>query len=238
MRTLLAFTLAASLAPMAAHAADMTVTGDTLDVRGVIGMGDGLRLKANLAAADQTNTPVRWVRLASPGGFLSEGLEMAREIRTHHLNTSVAPNAFCASACFLPFAAGWGKVVGANARVGVHSAYGTLTRADDERATTAMAAFAKDLGVPAPILDEMAGKTGDEMGWLSAQELKLMGATVSTVNVMNDWQMPGEATYDAVASAKLKEGSENSQSDVRVAESEASKARFEASPLYKIIMGH
>ena len=83
--------------------------------------------------------------------------------------------ALFASACFLLFAAGKGKVVHPRAKIAVHSAsVGSLENPAALAATTAMARDAAALGVPAGILGKMVMTRSEDADFLSRGDLVSM----------------------------------------------------------------
>lgn len=63
------------------------------------------------------------LHIHSPGGSVSDAIEMARMVRNAGLHTVIPDDGYCASACPLLFAGGVERRAGANAWVGVHQVY-------------------------------------------------------------------------------------------------------------------
>jgi hypothetical protein len=121
------------------------------------------------------------VSLNSTGGQLGEGALIAAVIKALRLATRVEDGAVCASACFLLFAAGEPRTAHPNSFIGVHKAADNDGRESykSREATRAMVEFARQLGVPSTITDKMGRTPSDSLEWLSAWDLRSMGATVS-----------------------------------------------------------
>jgi hypothetical protein len=121
------------------------------------------------------------VSLNSTGGQLGEGALIASVIKTSRLATRIENGALCASACFLAFAAGEPRTAHPNAYIGVHKAADNDGRETykSREATREMVEFARQLGVPSTITDKMGRTPSDSLEWLSARDLRSMGATVS-----------------------------------------------------------
>jgi len=83
-------------------------------VRGQLGFGS----YQALAQAVATTPRLRLVEVESPGGYVIEGMAMARLIEQHGLDT--VSFAHCASACTLLLAGGQDRYLGPNAVVGFH----------------------------------------------------------------------------------------------------------------------
>jgi len=130
------------------------------------------------------------VSLNSTGGQLGEGALIAGAIKAWRLATRVENGAVCASACFLAFAAGEPRTAHPNAYIGVHQAADNDGRntSKSREATRAMVEFARQLGVSSTITDKMGRTPSDSLEWLSARDLRSMGATVS-----NKYQPSNEA---------------------------------------------
>ncbi|HEX6792284.1 MAG TPA: hypothetical protein VF304_00415 [Casimicrobiaceae bacterium] len=90
-------------------------------LQGALG-GETLRkLEEVLDKAKAHDCQSPWLMLESPGGLLSEGIELGREVSDRGLRTVTRYE--CASACALVFLAGRERVlVGSRARIGFHQA--------------------------------------------------------------------------------------------------------------------
>jgi hypothetical protein len=116
--------------------------------------------------------------LYSSGGSVEEAELMARAIKKSNLPTSVTT--LCASACFMPFAAGSSKYALTTAKIGVHStsdASGneTMTSAG---VTTILARDYADLGVPPAIIGKMVITPPGQVTWLTAADLRSMNVNL------------------------------------------------------------
>ena len=176
----------AMVAASAATAASVTSTVSkegniVVSITGEITEGDAEALKLIIKSANDNDRLVSGVRLNSPGGSLLEGVKLADIIRYGKIATVVANGAQCASACFLAFAAGAPKFASYSASVGVHGASDEEGRETVQAgaATVSMARIAKDLGVPAPILGKMVVTPPDQIVWLTPDDLRSMGATMT-----------------------------------------------------------
>jgi hypothetical protein len=159
----------------------LTEKGTMIALKGDITREDANTLENLIRAANANGGVIRGLQLDSAGGNLLGGIRLARLIRGHaDLSTTVAYGAKCASACFLVFAAGNGKFVSYESFVGVHGAadkQGDVTE-ETRAATRAMAHFCRELGVPSAITEKLIATPPDEIGWLTPEELRSMGATM------------------------------------------------------------
>ena len=80
---------------------------------------------------------VKTVVLESPGGSVSDALEMGRLIRGKKLATEIDSGRYCASSCPLVFAGGVERRAGDKAGIGVHQAF-ALARAGGSTAANGM----------------------------------------------------------------------------------------------------
>jgi hypothetical protein len=152
-----------------------------VSLSGEITEGDSDTLKESIRKANNSNLIVSLLRLDSPGGNLLEGAKLADIIRFGKIATSVVGTSKCASACFIVFAAGSEKFANYTASVGVHGASdenGQETEGSGA-ATVSMARIAKELGVPAGIIGKMVVTPPEQMVWLTPDELRLMGVTMT-----------------------------------------------------------
>lgn len=164
--------------------------------RGPIVPGDDARLTDALAAVPKT---ARLFALAvdSPGGSVAEAELLAGIIRRQALPVVVPSNSTCASACFLLLAAAARRSAAIDALVGVHSASddGQETTAS-LAATTEMARYASQLGVPPLILGKMVQTTPGRVEWLTKSDLVSMGVVVFDDNTASQ---PPPAALSAMA---------------------------------------
>ena len=152
-----------------------------ISLDGQISPGDTDQFRELVKNANIQSRLVSGIRLNSLGGNLAEGAALAAAIRFAKIATVVANGKVCASACFLAFAGGNEKYVSYSAQVGIHSASdlnGTETVSSGS-ATVEMARFAKELGVPDVILGKMVVTHANQITWLTPNELRAMGTTLT-----------------------------------------------------------
>jgi hypothetical protein len=113
------------------------------------------------------------VVLEGPGGILGEALLIAEEVRRRGLTTIVAADRRCASACAIIFLAGRTKHMGPGAAVGLHAASFENGVADPQ-ATSIMAGYLRQLGVPSSTLQRMASTAPQDIRWLTRAEKKAL----------------------------------------------------------------
>lgn len=152
-----------------------------ISLDGEIAPGDAERIKSIIKASNDSGRMVSGIRLNSVGGNLLEGVVLAELIRFAKIATVVANGAKCASACFVAFAAGADKFASHSAQVGVHGASDQSGRetALSGAATVGMARVVKELGVPAGIIGKMVVTPPTEIVWLSPNDLRAMGTTMT-----------------------------------------------------------
>jgi hypothetical protein len=148
---------------------------------GEITQGDSDALKENIRKANSGNLIVSLIRLDSPGGNILEAVRLADIIRFGKISTSVVGTSKCASACFIIFASGSERFANYTASIGVHGASDENGQETDGSgaATVSMARVAKELGVPAGIIGKMVVTPPEQMVWLSSDELRSMGVTMT-----------------------------------------------------------
>ncbi|TAI65086.1 hypothetical protein [Bradyrhizobium sp. Leo170] len=156
---------------------DVTIIALSGDVAG----GDTEAAEALIKTANDSNRLISAVRLDSPGGSLSEAVQLANLIRRAKLPTIVAAGSRCASACFIVFAAGIEKFASYDAAIGVHGVsdkFGHET-AQTEEATMAMARIASGFGVPPRITRQMVTTHAHDIAWLTPDDLRDMGTIMT-----------------------------------------------------------
>ncbi|HEX5459551.1 MAG TPA: GYF domain-containing protein [Steroidobacteraceae bacterium] len=112
------FLIALGADPMGRAQIQMLPGGREVEIRGPMEAGLAARLQKVLEA----HPAVRFVHLNSPGGWVTEGVRLARVIHAARLGTYTATG--CYSACVLAFAAGSPRVLDPQARLGLHSTSG------------------------------------------------------------------------------------------------------------------
>lgn len=110
--------------------------------------------KAFAAEIEKRGSYIKTVVLHSPGGSVTDALEMGRLIRKRNFATLVEAERYCASSCPLVFAGGVERRAGEKAIIGVHQV-SALTRdnspadgmADAQRVSAACQKYLREMGV-------------------------------------------------------------------------------------------
>jgi hypothetical protein len=183
----------------------------TVSLSGEIAQGDFDALKENIRKANNGNLIVSLIRLDSPGGNVLEGVKLADIIRFGKIATSVVGTSKCASACFIVFAAGSEKFANYTASIGVHGASDENGQETDgsSAVTVSMARVLKELGVPAGILGKMVVTPPEQMVWLTPDELRSMGVTMTG----KPSQLPPTPPVTSQLPSELKPDSRSSASE-------------------------
>jgi hypothetical protein len=149
---------------------------DVLRVQGDLEFGTMRAVREALAA----NPAVRIVRLDSRGGRVDEGLALGRLIAERNLDTLVLDE--CSSACVTAFAGGTRRLIGPQARLGLHSAGGNgiATRLVDD-ANRRSDAFMAARGIDARVLEKGAATAHDAI-WFPSHAV-LLGSALATGRV-------------------------------------------------------
>ncbi|MDR7271813.1 hypothetical protein J2X20_004481 [Pelomonas saccharophila] len=142
--------------------------GRSLKLQGVIGMGDGERMR-QLLASDAAKELKR-VELESPGGRVREAERMAAALKSHgHASRAVGT---CASACTLVFLAGQPRHLTPTAELGFHRAStGTYNPVFEELANQQLAKTYTELGLPQPMIDKTLRTPSRSMWFVPREEL-------------------------------------------------------------------
>ncbi|MGR3757570.1 MAG: hypothetical protein ACU0AT_10135 [Tranquillimonas sp.] len=123
-----------------------------LRLTGAIAPGDALRFAEMLDAASPAPSTVF---LDSPGGYVADVLEIGRRIRAAGLETQMAADDICLSACPFILAGGVRRHIEDGAQVGVHQQYfgestllpAFLAVADIQRGQAEVMAYLEEMGV-------------------------------------------------------------------------------------------
>ena len=145
-----------------------------LTLEGEIKEGDAKALQKLIDDAKWNNQTVVALRLNSPGGVILEGVNIADVVNDNNLATVVMNHTYCASACFLAFAAGHEKFASATSGLGVHGASEENGKESEgsRAATIIMAKLLKMMHVPPAIIGKMVITEPSEMVWLKLEDLK------------------------------------------------------------------
>ena len=142
--------------------------GRSLKLEGVIGMGDGERLRRLLDS--EAAHELKRVELVSPGGRVREAERMASAMRAHgHASRAVGT---CASACTLVFLAGQPRHLAPAGELGFHRAStGTYNPVFEELANQQLAKTYTELGLPQPMIDKTLRTPSRSMWFVPREEL-------------------------------------------------------------------
>ncbi len=140
--------------------------GDVLSIAGPIGFGLTARVDDALASFDN----VRVVRLNSGGGRLAEAYRLGERIRDRGLSTHVAEE--CSSACVIAFASGAERLLGPEARIGLHEvSFPGLAPRWSESERRKYIEFLKGQGVSAGFVNNAMRRGGEGMWYPSHDQL-------------------------------------------------------------------
>lgn len=150
--------------------------GETATLTGQIAPGDADRILEQL---DSQTIKVTRLRLNSPGGSVSDALQLGRAIREDQIDTLLGAGDICLSACPYMLAAGTERRVHDSAQVGVHQHYfGTnsalpafLAVEDIQRGQGEVMAYLDDMGVDPLIMRHALATPPDEIYVLLPDQL-------------------------------------------------------------------
>lgn len=142
--------------------------GRSLKLEGVIGMGDGERMRQLLDS--EAAKDLKRVELVSPGGRVREAERMAAALKSHgHASRAVGT---CASACTLVFLAGQPRHLTPTGELGFHRAStGTYNPVFEELANQQLAKTYTELGLPQPMIDKTLRTPSRSMWFVPREEL-------------------------------------------------------------------
>jgi hypothetical protein len=174
-----------------ASAAELTTTlskeNRTIVVlEGELAPGDASTFRDIVKASSAAGKPVSALRLNSSGGSLLEGVRLAALIQGTKIATVIIAGAKCVGPCFLPFIAGSQKYVSATATVGIP---GAAQKSEHEpkgdtpallrTEMPAIVRVVQKLGLLDAIVTKMLTTPEDDVLWLTMDDLRAMGATVT-----------------------------------------------------------
>src|SRR5947209_5144758 len=123
---------------------------------------------------------IKTVVLASPGGSVTDALEMGRQIRAKGFATEVEKDRICVSSCPLVFAGGAKRTAGANAIIGVHQVFAPDpaeaarhdTMSEAQRVSARCQRYLADMGVDLKMWVHAMETPKDRLFIFSANELR------------------------------------------------------------------
>jgi hypothetical protein len=150
--------------------------GSLITVRGEIVAGDLAKFRR---VALETDQAVVW--LASPGGVVSEAVEIGRIVRLKGYSTLVTSDVACSSACGIIWLAGQTRNLEEGARVGFHAAY--VDGGGDKRETgvgnAVVGSYYASLGLSERAIVFATSASPSAMNWLTLDNAKAAGIEVS-----------------------------------------------------------
>lgn len=161
--------MARGIDPIGQATFTLSADGRSLRLEGVIGMGDGERLRGLLAS--EAAQGLKRVELVSPGGRVREAERMATALK-HHRQEARAVGT-CASACTLVFLAGNPRHLAPEGQLGFHRAStGTYNPVFEELANQQLAKTYRELGLPQTMIDKTLRTPSRGMWFVPREELQ------------------------------------------------------------------
>jgi len=142
--------------------------GGQLQLTGTIDPGAATRFADEIAARGEYVTTIV---LDSPGGSVSDALDMADLINERGLDTEVRAGTLCASSCPIVFAAGKARRASPQAAIGVHQIYAAALAGDAPPGANATAVAMSDAqALTGRIIAGLSRSGVDPALWLHALE--------------------------------------------------------------------
>ncbi len=161
--------MARGIDPIGQAKFSLSEDGRSLRLDGVIGMGDGERLRALLGS--EAARGLKRVELSSPGGRVREAERMASALKEHGQEARAVGT--CASACTLVFLAGNPRHLAPDGQLGFHRAStGTYNPVFEELANQQLAKTYRELGLPQAMIDKTLRTPSRSMWFVPREELQ------------------------------------------------------------------
>lgn len=173
--------------PAAAATFSIAKEHDAVNMIGEIVDGDADRLTNAIVFASNRGWDIKRIWMHSPGGELEAARQLGELVKLLEIQTGVAPDSYCVSACVLIFAAGNKRVVYSTSRMGVHSAgdqeandaKAPLVETEGARATSVL--FARRMaqyGAPASVVTKLITTPPTGITWLNASDYRAWSVEV------------------------------------------------------------
>jgi hypothetical protein len=197
MKRILMTAAALALLTTTAHAAQIWVNpakehGHVIHIRGGIEHGDAKQF-ANVVGNAGVRPNDATVYLDSPGGYVMEGMVMARAIKKYGWNTYVGKDTRCVSMCAVIWLAGKTRFINEDGRVGFHSASNAKLNPGkrSEYGNAMMFSFYRELGASDKAARVFMAANPDDAIWLTdalAKSLDVAAVTVPAVEAVKPTQ--------------------------------------------------
>lgn len=201
--------IASSCALLTNHASAATVTSERVNgllvihIDGRVEMGDADRFKSAVAEARAAT-----VVLASPGGILSEGLQIGEMIRERGFGTVVKEGEACASACGFIWLGGTRKSVEKDGRVGFHAVYlGTEGNPVSSDGNALAGAYMARLGYTDLAIIYATEAPPSDIRWLTPKDAKFLEIDVAWGSSVTTETSPSTLPAERVEEMLLQRGS-------------------------------
>ena len=154
------------------------IDAETLLLTGTIAPGDAARLDELVFDLDAQTEPGA-VRLHSPGGSVSDALEIGRKLRAAGFNTVMQDSDICLSACPYIFASGVTRRAASGALIGVHQHFfgentvlpAFLAVEDVQAGQAEVLRHLDQMGIDLRVMQHSLSTPPDEIYILTAEEL-------------------------------------------------------------------
>jgi hypothetical protein len=143
-------------------------TKSVLVLTGVIRPGTFKRF-----VADISRRKPEMIIVEGPGGRIFESMLIGTEIRRRSIPVLVRANHLCASACAVIFLSARTKLLGAGAKIGVHSAANGHGQRDPS-ANRLLTSYLQSIGVPDSLVRQVTAVPPGEIRWLTKAELRTL----------------------------------------------------------------
>jgi hypothetical protein len=156
--------------------------GGILLAKGAIDQGAAVRFASEIEARGEY---VKVVQLDSPGGSVSDALDMSKLIRERQLNTVVEKGALCASSCPLVLAGGVERRVAEGGVVGVHQIFNgsrekltpEIAMSEAQRTTATVTRHLDAMGIKPGLWQRAMDTPPDRLAYLNAADMRAFGLT-------------------------------------------------------------
>jgi hypothetical protein len=186
-----------------ARAADISVhnaragTPAVVSIAGEIDPDDGDRFSSLV-----TGLPSAIVGLASPGGNMLASLQIGEIIRKRRFATIVPDQMMCASGCALIWIAGVKRYVANTAKIGFHSAYDPVARAQSGLGNQMISAYLAKLGLSYEAILYMTSASPTDMRWLHSDDARRLGIAADELGDIDTSTPPPVHAADARVKAE------------------------------------
>jgi hypothetical protein len=173
------------------------------------------------------------VAFDSDGGNLISGIQIGETIRLRNFSTLVPNGKHCASSCALAWLGGTKRFMGAESKIGFHSAYNGETGQITGPGNALVGAYLNKIGLPYDAVVYITSAAPDSITWLSKADAEKIGIEVAFFQL----NPPTSGKAVAPISSAPSRGPKNGENRGYLVQVASQRSQADALTAYKALQG-